>query len=313
MGPATFWQLGDGRAVTNGRRLRRTRSGRGLWRRLASILLLFAAVAVTAAVESPASAGAPPNRLDDNRSAAYGLALQAVIDLVAPFVCPPEPVCGVDIGGRVMPHPQIEAVYWDNDWDAHNLNSPTRATINDFMTKIVGSSYLDRANQYGVTRGTFDEENGPSSLCASPPSGPVDFSDLVLWITCEVQLVGTGVSFPDDNKIYAIYLPEGVTVTGAVGATCVAGGSAAFHAWSGAITPDPQFYNPLHYKVEGFPFIVIPAQCALSGSPTATLDSMTELFTHELIEAALDPFAPTGWIDNSQGPDITQWTSVGEP
>src|SRR5262245_2777957 len=291
---------------------------KGRFARVVSALLVVPllsatlALAVQTASTAPAVASAPPNRLDDNRSAGFSIALQVVVDLIAPFLCPPI-LCTVDIGGRVMPQPEIQTVFWDDDWDAHNPNSPTKATINDFMTKIVESSYLDRAGQYDVGPGTFGEENTASGLCPSPPSGAVDFTDLLLWITCEVQVPGTGVPFPDDNKIYAIYLPEGVTVTGAIGATCQAGGAAAFHAWSVSIVPDPQILNPLHTKAEGFPFVVIPAQCALSGSPQATLDNMTELFSHELVEAALDPFPPTGWIDNSQDATIEQWTSVGEP
>jgi hypothetical protein len=83
--------------------------------------------------------------------------------------------------------------------------------------------------------------------------------------------------------------------------------------WSLALVPDPQIYNPFAYRVEGFPFTVVPAACAVvSGDPAATLDNFTANWSHELAEASLDPFAPTGWIDNSFAPDITRWTSLGE-
>jgi hypothetical protein len=74
------------------------------------------------------------------------------------------------------------------------------------------------------------------------PSGATDFLSFQAWITCEVQAPFTGVPFPDDDTIYAVFLPEGVTITGAIGADCV--GSAAFHGWSAVAVPDPILINP---------------------------------------------------------------------
>ena len=297
----------------------RTCSGRSsLTRRaLASVTALVVVVGLSSAVivasSSAANAGTPPNRLDDNRSAAIPIAATALIDLFAPFVCPPIACTGVNIGGRDEGSPKIESLYWDDNWDAHNPNSPSRATIDNYMSAIVGSDYMDPANQYGVSRGSFDKDNQSSSLCGTrAASGATSFGSLVGWVTCEVQAPFTGVPLPDDNTIYAVYVPEGVTITGDINATC--NPTTAFHVWSAAVVPDPNLLNPFAFKIEGFPFLLIPAQCAVvSGDPTTTLKNFTENFSHELIEGALDPFAPTGWIDNSQNSSIQNLTSVGEP
>lgn len=283
-----------------------------------ALLAAVPVLVVSLSLIPAAAAVRGPIHLDDNRSAPAGV--QAAINFFAPVVpvCTPGACTGVNVFGRVIASPEIVTLYWDSDWDLHNPNSPTRAAINDFVQKITASSYLDDANQYGVSRGSFHSSHASSSLCqTTTPSGVTTFLSLLAWVQCEVQTPGTGVPLPDDNTIYAVFLPEGVTIPGAPGADCgAAGGSYAFHAFSAAIVPDPIniYLNPLAFKIEGYPFTVVPAQCArVLGDPAATLDHFTWLWTHELIEAALDPVPPTGWVDNTHDDDIKVWLNTGEP
>src|SRR5206468_3491541 len=109
-------------------------------------------------------AGPWPNLLDDNRSGAYSAAAQAVTQLLAPFACH-LPGCKVQVGGRVVSNPKVVNLYWDDNWDAHNPGSPTRARINATTQVVAASEYLDSANQYGVHRGAFVGAHASSSLC----------------------------------------------------------------------------------------------------------------------------------------------------
>ncbi len=258
----------------------------------------------------------PPIHLTDNRSPGHEVALTVVFTslLCLPPLCLPP----VHIGGRVVPQPHIVNLFWDNDWNSNNPSSPSRATINGFVQLMTASDYLDKANQYGVSRGYFHSEHESSTVCQTMrPSGATDFSSFQGWITCEVQSsIATGVPVPDDNTIYAVFLPEGVTITGAIGATCFP--TAAFHGWSALTVPDPALIALgilSGFKIVGYPYIVIPAECAVragGGSPAATLDFVTQLFSHELLEAATDPFPPTGWIDNANSSDLRKWMNTGE-
>jgi hypothetical protein len=265
---------------------------------------LFSLVLV-GAIPSQARAGAPPNRLDDNRGNIATVAGEVLVQGLVSALCP---ICSVDVGGRVQSSPQIENVYWDDNWNANNPSSPSRTTIDNFTSTIVGSSYLDHANQYGVHRGGFIGDDQSSSICGTQrPSGGVSFISLLTWITCEVQLPGTGVPYPDANTVYSIFMPEGSTVTGAIGATCSSGGAFAFHAWSAAFTIEikiifPGIPVPVP-TIQGYPFTVVPASCAIAntGFPIKNVvDGMSDLWSHELVEASTDPFPPTGWIDNSK-------------
>jgi len=288
-------------------------------RRLHAISLALAGALVAASgcggdVQTVAQAvapGPPPARLDDNRSAGYDPALTVLVDGLLPFVCPPIACTEVHIGGRVVGNPKIVTLYWDDDWDAHNPSSPSSATIDSAVDSLARSEFLDFANQYGVNRGSLDSSHGSSSLCVTRrPSGANDVTALYAWLTCEVQTLFTGVPLPDDDTVYAVFLPEGATITGALNADC--SNNYAFHAWAIAIVPDPQIYNPLAYKIEGYPFTVVPAECAKNSDPATALDNFTSNFSHELVESTTDPFAPTGWIDNSLSSDVVVWTSQGE-
>jgi hypothetical protein len=297
-------------------------------RHLAALLFV---VVLTASAAGKAGAGPWPNLLDDNRSGAYTVAAQAVVNLLAPFACH-MPSCKVQAGGRVVASPKIVNLFWDNNWDAHNPGSLTRAQINAAVQTVAGSEYLDAANQYGVHRGSFHSAHASSTLCQTMrPTAPggtfasdahpgtMGLTPLLGWVTCEIEgAVVTGVPLPDNNTIYSIFLPEGITITGQPGATC--GPVYAFHMTTAVVLPntDADVLLGVAFKIVAIPIIVMPAECMLDPHSTTavtqtTKDMYTKLFSHELVEASLDPIAPTGWIDNRWAPDISAWTSKGEP
>ena len=295
----------------------------GRWRALLRVVVVGVLCLVLAGVVAGSSrAGAAPNRLDDNRGNGFTIAGEVLIQAAVSALCPIPGFCGVDVGARVESHPNVFDVYWDDNWNADNPNSPTVGQIDNMVSTVAGSSYFDPAGQYGVGRGSFIGSH-QATACGGRPSGSVSFTSLLGYITCEVQVPFTSVPYPDDNTVYALFLPEGTTVSGAIGADCQPGGADAFHAWSAAFTitfvtifgiptPIPQL------TLEGYPFTVVPASCALSdsGKPIHNvLDSTSELFSHELAEASLDPFPPTGWIDDSQFDinNLPQIFSAGEP
>jgi len=233
----------------------------------------------------------------------------------------------VQAGGRVVAHPKIVNLYWDDSWDAHNPKSPTRAQINGIVQLVAGSEYLDGANQYGVQRGSFAEAHASSTLCqtmrptgpngsfASPTNpGTMNLAPLLGWVTCEIQgFLVTGVPIPDNNTIYTVFLPEGITITGSPGANCSS--VDGFHMTAVVLLPnsDADVAIGIVSKLVAFPVIVMPAQCMLDSPYGDMVDRYTQVFSHELVEAALDPIAPTGWIDNKWAPDVPDWTSKGEP
>ncbi len=276
----------------------------------ASLVLLLGVLSAVPA----AQAGRGPIQLNDNRG--NGVFQAATLGLFTGLipVCPPTNCTGTHVFGRVIASPHVVALYWDNAWDTDttNADAPKRATINAMIQGVVASSYLDGARQYGVGHGMFHSGHESSSACGTRrPTGATNFVSLLGWVECEVEVPGTGVPYPDDNTLYAVFLPDGVTITGSPKADCTT--TAAFHAFSAAVVPDPQLYNPLAFRIQGFSFTVVPQQCMHASDAAMRLDRYSQAWSHELVEAATDPTPGTGWVDNTHfGGSLELWLDTGE-
>jgi uncharacterized repeat protein (TIGR01451 family) len=94
-----------------------------------------------------------------------------------------------------------------------------------------------------------------------------------------------GVPSPGDDSLYMVYLPAGTTIDNfGINQSCDSFG--AYHFMGTAITL---------LGGQQFAFAAIPIDCA-----DGSRDELSELASHELIEAATDPNVVLGWIDNSK-------------
>jgi hypothetical protein len=148
--------------------------------RLAPLVLALALAPTTA------FASAPPNRLDRNT-------------------------------GAVLSAPRIHNLYWHDDW---NGTQPfTSGSINRATGRLGSTGFMNAAAQYGVGRAVFvGPGHGSSFLCgAARAPNSVSTAELVAWLTCMVNVPGTGVPFPGvrlpiSNDLYMVYLPRNTTV-----------------------------------------------------------------------------------------------------
>jgi hypothetical protein len=273
-------------------------------------------------VVGQAGAGSPPNRLDPPSGGPVGIVGEACDEVLGPFkdvseffnldVCP-------SASGRVLANPKIWNVFASDNWDATVPSNLSSAAINDLTRGIVdttpGNDYLGAASQYGVGAAQFVGSSQNDS-CTGAPSGTTNFVSILLWLTCEVQLPGTGIPYPDDNTLYVVYLPPSVDVNnGPFGGTC--DGFSAYHFQSTALkvdwvteeilgvdVPVPPFF---HAHFQSYPFAVIPLKCAMDnltmgskrGIGPLRVDWVSEMASHEIVEAATDPIVPDGWLDRS--------------
>jgi len=245
----------------------------------ALLVLALASLPLLASV-SPARAGAPPNRLDYN-------------------------------GGRVLGNPAIHNLFFDFSWDSDNPAAISSGNIDGFTSSLASSNYFAKAGQYGVGSASFTGSDGPSILCPPPViAGVTDFFSIALWMECEtapgpdpiIRPVLTGIPKPDDNTVYAVYLPTNTQINDIAISSC--GDFGAYHffgsnlVWTTQIVPFPPFVIPV-LEPQSFAYTVVPADCAIAGATNA-LDGISTAATHELIEASTDPIILTGWIDNSK-------------
>jgi hypothetical protein len=210
--------------------------------------------------------------------------------------------------GRVLAHPKIHNLYLDDDWDANNPDAPTRAQLDAFTQALVAGPYFDAAAQYGIGEATFTGSHGRSVFCipVQPVLGRAEFVQILAWITCEVSFnplsgplfgilpAASGVPRADDDTLYVVYLPRAMII---LDGDCSDFG--AYHFFGAA----PKFHTFLDVPTtpysQTFAFAVIPTRCAPGSVADDIRDRITQLATHEIIEAATDPLVGTGWINNS--------------
>lgn len=189
--------------------------------------------------------------------------------------------------GPVLESIQLVPIYFGND--------PLRAEIERFNTWIVGSDYWKRVGaEYGVKSGTslpgLQFEMSPTTISAS---------EITVWLDAHVA-DGT-LPKPNANTVFVLFYQSGVTVNTDTGTSCRA--FAGLH--------NSFVMNNAVFKGE-VPFVILP-RC--SYSPGDELMIVTDVASHELIEAATNPFPLTNpsWImDNHSGP-LEAWEILSGP
>src|SRR6516164_5387878 len=58
-------------------------------------------------------------------------------------------------GGPLLPHVQIETVFYGQEWYTDPALYQSTGTIDGYFADITQSSYMDLLNEYGVGRGNF--------------------------------------------------------------------------------------------------------------------------------------------------------------
>jgi hypothetical protein len=242
---------------------------------MASAVLGLALLALLAIAPATALGGPPPNRLDPNTRA-------------------------------VLSAPRIHNLYWHDDWN-NGAQLATSGTINNATRRLGTSGFMNFAQQYGVAPATFvgpGHGTGGSSFLCGPTRAPnsITTAQLVAWLTCMVNLPGTGVPFPGfrlpvSNDLYMVYLPDNTTVTDDFSIPQFNLFGQNFGPFTLLVKESCADYNAYHAfslaATSLFAWAVMPTRCANN------LGELTVSTSHEAIEAATDPFPVASWINNS--------------
>ncbi len=195
-------------------------------------------------------------------------------------------------GGPVISNVKVYAVYW-------GANVQHQDHINAFYPAVLDSAYMDWLSEYNtptqqIGRGSF----GGAVVDTTAPSGS---SVTDSQIQAEIgKLIDAGkLPANDGNNLYMMYFPPGTTITGPHGAgtSCV-----QFCAYHGTLQKNGK---------NGY-YGVMPDQggaCASGCGNGTAQDNLTEVSSHELIEAVTDGAVglatvagpPLAWYDTSNG------------
>ncbi|HLK41060.1 MAG TPA: hypothetical protein VKU41_30120 [Polyangiaceae bacterium] len=164
--------------------------------------------------------------------------------------------------GPVMTAPTIVPLTFAGD--------PLADTIAAFVAGIAGSDYWPQATaQYGVG---LLSSTPPISMSVMPAAMWTD-GDVQAWLTSALSNT-PAIPRPDPNKIYAIFLPDGTTVTTTSGTSCQSFGA---------------YHDDFALQAGTFVTYVVVPRCPAPVPSVSDADEMTASASHEIIEAATDP------------------------
>jgi hypothetical protein len=206
-------------------------------------------------------------------------------------------------GGTVTPNAKVYVVWWGDPAKINSAVTAAHGGIADFFAGVTNSSFIDGLNEYNtnitVQAGSHMGNAGTGQFIgrgnyagtitmSNIPSGSV--TDAQIQSTLDQALAAGTLPPPDDNTLYAIYFPPGVTISLDGAKSC-----SSFGAYHNAII-ETQRHNVY--------YLVMP-DCGSS------FKGITSVSSHELIEAITDnigtpgnsPNYPQAWND-SMGDEV---------
>ena len=183
-------------------------------------------------------------------------------------------------GGALILHAQLELLFWGTAWQT--ATAPSVADVVNAVNKILESPYLLGLMQYG-----FQSAAVRGSTIVSSPAPPANYSfdDVgnLVW-----DLIDDG-KFPEPDDVggrilYMVFMPPGTT-------------------------PPPN-QRGAHSDPKDYDFPADVDYAWVGYASYGTLDYITDVFSHELVEAITDP-EPHGpaWVMNR---DINGGNEIGD-
>jgi hypothetical protein len=216
-----------------------------------------------------------------------------------PALLPANPPQVISLGGPVMSAPKIIPVFFATD------DPTTTAQIADFVSMVGQTKYwIANVAEYGGGAATGMTPIQLTS--ADNPPATWDDSNIQAWLANKLDTNDPAFGTPDQNTLYALFYPPGVTITiggttvptgdggvesGAPDAAADTGGGGGFGGVQSSCTDFGGYHENITLdEAHGGQYVslaVIP-RCAtfdmLSG-----LDVITGAASHEFIEATTDP------------------------
>jgi hypothetical protein len=188
-------------------------------------------------------------------------------------------------GGTVMTAPKIVNVSFQSD--------PLESDIDTFAAAMATTTYWgDRTMEYGIAplmpiaRIHDTTANWPAT---------VDDSAIQTWLAS--QLDGSNAAWPavDENTIYALYFPPGVSITATSSGLPASCGTSTQPSWHG-------YHSETQLASGKTAIYAVISRCdSLPEDPSATgIQYVSAVASHEIIEGITDPFVLTGPLGYSQ-------------
>ncbi len=178
----------------------------------------------------------------------------------------------VNLGGPVLAAPVVVPVFWSND-------QPTIvAQIKDFEEKVGATDYWKATTkEYGV--GVL--KAAPAIDLPEPAPANITDAQIQAWLADKLNSDDPAFPVADKNTVYGLHYPKGTIITAGSGAQTQKS-CEVFGGYHSSITLDAA------HGGQRVAYMVMP-RCANFNGLTG-IDVMTATESHELIEAATDPY-----------------------
>ena len=195
-------------------------------------------------------------------------------------------------GGPVLGSVEVVCIYWGADWgsgDDANLS----LQLDGFFDFIVTSQYIDMLAEYSTGTTSIGRGRRVQSVTVtgSEPgtvtAGVREVTDAEIGTALADWIRNGTVTGVTANTLYFVFLPPNVS-------SARSDGNKSCTQYCGYHNASGNFY----YAV--IPYVVTCAGCTFPGG---TLDTLTEIISHELAEAITDP-GLNAWYDSVTGNEI---------
>jgi hypothetical protein len=203
-----------------------------------------------------------------------------------PFVFKPAPngtfAQAVSFGGSVVKTPKIVPIVFAAD--------PSKKQVSDFVAKLATTTYWGKISaEYGVGALTAK----PAIVLSETAATTIDDNQIGPWLASKFSNDPAHFGTPDSNTLYAIFYPDGTTITEQSGTSCKDFGGYHFETSAGS--------TPISYAV-------VPRCGSFGGLSGFDVTSFST--SHEVLEWATDPFPQTSPAYMSVDDDHAVWGRV---
>ena len=203
-----------------------------------------------------------------------------------PFVFEPAPsgtfAQAVSFGGSVVKTPKIVPIVFAAD--------ASKQQVADFVTKLATTTYWGKiSSEYGVGALTAK----PAIVLSETAPTSIDDNQIGPWLAAKFSSDAAHFGTPDSSTLYAVFYPDGTTVTQGSGTSCTEFGGYHFETSAGG---------------KSISYAVIPRCASFAGF--AGSDVITFASSHEVLEWATDPFPQTRPAYRGVDDDHAVWSRV---
>jgi len=210
-------------------------------------------------------------------------------------------------GGALLTSVEAQAVYLGSDWQSSSALQTQTTSLNQFVSMIVQSGYMDMLTQagYNVGRGSATAGVVDNITLNKTNTG---ITDGQIQADLQAMINAHQLQAPDANRLYVVYVEPGVIVRSGSDASNTT--FLGYHSAFGGTTASGQPID-IHYAV--IPHPGAPNFTASSQGFASDLDEMTSVSSHEIAEAATDPnvnYKALGWYDDQRNGEIGDLTNL---